>query len=228
VTRGDDRLDAGRRHATHYLALAEDADRHSGGAQAPWLSRLVREQDNIRAALGWARHHDPALGVRLAGAMGWYWRLRGSYAEGREWLHWAASTMDTPVPGVLIGLGMLEYLQCEYDRASSRLRQALDLCDPAAEPRVVARASQVLGSIAREQGRYADARARHEESLAIWRRLDDQVGVTRSVKALGFTAWLEEDYRQYQELAALLGAEIGTGPAPETAALYARLQRPPA
>ncbi|GLH99382.1 tetratricopeptide repeat protein [Phytohabitans aurantiacus] len=198
--------DAARRHAAWYLQVAERADAQlATDDQALWLDRLYRDQDNLRAALAWARRHDPPLGVRLAAALGRYCRVRGNYAEGREWLQAAVAAVDSGTPPavhakVLLGLGMLEFLLCEYDRAAARLRQALDLYDPAEEPRVVASALHVLGSIAREQGRYAAARARHEECLATWRRLDDPAGIARSLKSLGFTAWLEADYPRAHQL----------------------------
>ena len=50
-----------------------------------------------------------------------------------------------------------------------------------------------LGSIAREQGRYDQARDLHERSFAIWRELGDAEGVAASQDYLGFVAWLRGD-----------------------------------
>ena len=43
-------------------------------AAARWLDA---EDATMRQALGWAGTHDPALALRLANALGWWWVLRG-------------------------------------------------------------------------------------------------------------------------------------------------------
>ena len=43
-------------------------------AAARWLDA---EDATMRQALGWAAPHDPALALRLANALGWWWILRG-------------------------------------------------------------------------------------------------------------------------------------------------------
>src|SRR5919202_670094 len=42
-----------RRHAQHFLALAEKAEPNLRGYSRAWLDRLEREHDNLRAALDW-------------------------------------------------------------------------------------------------------------------------------------------------------------------------------
>ena len=69
--------------------MAEEADENLGGKeQKTWLDRLAREQENLRAALAWCLC-DPAsrlFGLRLAGALPWFWDVRCHLAEGRRWL----------------------------------------------------------------------------------------------------------------------------------------------
>ncbi|HST64415.1 MAG TPA: tetratricopeptide repeat protein, partial [Mycobacteriales bacterium] len=66
-----------RAHAGHVTDLAERAEADlRGGGQARWLRRLVVERDNIEAALAWCTAHaaaEPDAGLRLVGALGWYW-----------------------------------------------------------------------------------------------------------------------------------------------------------
>ena len=55
--------------------------------QATWLERLEWEHDNLRAALTWALDRDQAeVGLRLVGALGRFWEVRGHFSEGQGWL----------------------------------------------------------------------------------------------------------------------------------------------
>ncbi|WP_410050066.1 ATP-binding protein, partial [Actinomadura sp. CNU-125] len=81
---GADRLrDAGEharvrsRHGEYYAELAERADLRGPG-QAAWLRTLDAETANLRAAFD-AAVADGACdrALRLAGALAWYWFLRG-------------------------------------------------------------------------------------------------------------------------------------------------------
>ena len=72
-----------RRHAEHFLALAEEAFPNLLGTPGEWLDRLEAEHDNLRAALD----HLEASGetqsaLQLAGALYRFWWMRGHLAEG--------------------------------------------------------------------------------------------------------------------------------------------------
>jgi predicted ATPase/DNA-binding SARP family transcriptional activator len=75
-----------RGHRQFYTALAEQARfQLRGDSQRQWLQRLDRESANIRSALdGAIRHREADLALRLAGAMTWYWFLRGRLTEARR------------------------------------------------------------------------------------------------------------------------------------------------
>ena len=61
-----------------------------GPRTPPWRARLEREEGNFRQALRWALARGDGealeLGLRLAGALGWFWFLHGYPTEAREWL----------------------------------------------------------------------------------------------------------------------------------------------
>ncbi|MFI8522360.1 AfsR/SARP family transcriptional regulator [Streptomyces sp. NPDC085481] len=75
-------------HTAHFTALAETAEPLlRSGEQLPWIARIERDLDNIRAAL----HRttltvpDEAAAHRLVFAMGWFWWLRNYRPEGLAW-----------------------------------------------------------------------------------------------------------------------------------------------
>lgn len=78
-----------QRHAEYYLTLSEEAESHlRNESQQIWLERLDAERGNFRAALSWFIENacNFEKGMRLAGALGWFWNLRGYVSEGWEWL----------------------------------------------------------------------------------------------------------------------------------------------
>ncbi|MFI6818190.1 BTAD domain-containing putative transcriptional regulator [Nonomuraea sp. NPDC050328] len=71
------------RRDRYYTELAERAEpRLYGSAQREWLERLDAEAHNLRATL--AHLTDGAQAARLAGALAWYWYLRGRHREGQS------------------------------------------------------------------------------------------------------------------------------------------------
>ena len=84
-----------RQHAAYYLALAEGGGGTARTSEREWLDRLESEHDNLRAALQWMLDQgETALGIRLAGALGHFWSLRGYVSEGRMWLRRALAGND--------------------------------------------------------------------------------------------------------------------------------------
>jgi predicted ATPase len=77
-----------RRHADHYLALAEDAaERLRGPDQRTWLDLLIAEQPNLRAAIG----HDVTAGDlesawRWVAALERFWDATGRRREAYDWI----------------------------------------------------------------------------------------------------------------------------------------------
>lgn len=89
---GEDELAATRRkHALHYLNLAEDAEpRLVGPSMGQTLDCLDREYDNFRDVLAWSlQGGELAIGLRLAGALNRFWMMRGYLSEARQWFETA-------------------------------------------------------------------------------------------------------------------------------------------
>lgn len=92
-----------RRYAAHYLELVEEASPHlRRSEQLDWLARLDREYPHLQTVFNWAERGVPdappeysfiarLIGLRLAGALWYYWLLRGHFGEAYRWLEapWA-------------------------------------------------------------------------------------------------------------------------------------------
>lgn len=81
------------RHYAFYLALVEAAEQElKGSNQVEWLGWLEQDHDNLRAALEWALEKDGLTqdedqrSLKLAAALRWFWRMRGHFHEGCNWL----------------------------------------------------------------------------------------------------------------------------------------------
>ena len=126
-----------KRHAEHYLALAERAEPELLGAdQAEWLGRLRIELGNLRAALSWSlgpgdgEDERAGLGLRLAAALWRFWDIQG-FQEGKRWLRAALEKDLGGFPAVraqaLSGLGWFLLFQRDYGPAIAALEEAVAL-----------------------------------------------------------------------------------------------------
>ena len=70
-----------RRHAEHFLTLAEEAEPHLA-TDAAWLARLDVEVDNIRSALDFAATEETQHALRATAALHDFWFTRGYVSEG--------------------------------------------------------------------------------------------------------------------------------------------------
>jgi len=194
-----------RRHANYFLALAEQAEPEllGGPDQISWNHRLQIEHDNLRAALQWSlAHGEGALGLRLSGALWWFWLARGYLNEGRQWLTKALAT-TIPVPSgvrakALHGSGSIALDQRDFTGATALFEQALTLARESQDRGHISISTLLytLGEAARLQGDLRQANARFEESVELGRGLEDKltkVGVAASLVSLGTIAHAEGD-----------------------------------
>ncbi len=227
-----------RRHALHYLTLAETAEPAlAGPEQEEWLERLEREHDNLRAALRWSHQSgEIALGLRLAGALAQFWERHGYTKEGRAWLDAllaAEEEGETPPPvraRALNVTGNLARVEGDYEEAVARYRESMALRRAVGDVRGIAVALNNLGVAAKDQGDYAAARAHLEESLSLKRDLGDRRSIAVTLNNLGLTAngqrdhpaargFLEEALEHFRELGDKWGIALALNNLGTTAAL---------
>jgi predicted ATPase len=206
-----------RRHALHYLALAEDAQaRMHRERQLLWFARLEAEHDNLRAALAWSLGAgEAAIAARLCVALREFWRTRGHLSEGRRWLAEALrlpAIPDSLRAQALCAAAVLARPQGEYAAAHALLVEAEELARQAGDRRTLADALTHLGSILRDQGSVAAGCERLEEAIGLWRDLGDPHGLVVALSARASLALLGDDLthaRSLREEAAAVSRRMG-------------------
>jgi len=94
----------------------------------------------MRTALGWSLEAGEAeAGLRLAGALGLFWGVRGYLGEGRDWMNrvLAGPPLQSPV---------------DHDRAMSLFRETIGLCRDLGNKRELAGCLDGLAEVATSVG----------------------------------------------------------------------------
>jgi tetratricopeptide (TPR) repeat protein len=208
-----------RRHATYYLALAEEAEPHlTSGRRGGWMDRLDQEQDNLRAVFVWSlgplpesgqplgidesASQEPAdndqltTGMRLAGALAWFWFYRGYLTEGRRWIDLALER-EAHLPGedsapervalrrkLLYGGGLLAWDQGDLMSARVLLQKSVALGREMGDTLAFAYSLVWRGRVG-FPGRRDQALAHLAESTALFREAGDAWGLALSLAFLG-------------------------------------------
>jgi predicted ATPase/class 3 adenylate cyclase/DNA-binding CsgD family transcriptional regulator len=181
-----------RRHRDWCLGLVERADPElRGPEQEVWLKRLEAEHDNLRAALEWSNTDSraPAMTLRLAGALYWFWFIHGYWNEGRGWLEGVLSrsgdARERALPKVLLGAAHLARQQGDYERATELSERGLALCRDLEDTERIPWFLINFGLVTWYQGDAARATSLFEESLALSRDLGDRWLMSMSLAQLG-------------------------------------------
>jgi predicted ATPase/class 3 adenylate cyclase/DNA-binding CsgD family transcriptional regulator len=186
-------------HALFFLALAEEAEPQLlSHGQATWLARLDREHDNLRAALASCIADGPTtrpssrtatvveqpgspsrqeIGLRLAGALSWFWFIRGLSAEGRQWTE-RALAQGNAAPAAFRAkaystAGTLAFNQTELEQSALFHQQALALYQALGDQRGIAFALNNLGGQALWLGDIVRGEQLLREALPLARAIGD-------------------------------------------------------
>jgi predicted ATPase/class 3 adenylate cyclase len=196
-----------RRHAEHFLALAEEAEPEvEGPDQATWLDRLDLEQDNIRASLRWAIDWGEAeTGLRMVAALWRFWQQRGYLSEGRRYadqlLEMPPGTASPAVRAKALGAaGSLAYWQNDYPATQARYEEALALSREDGDTRLIAEATYNIGFLPMIEGNDRAALALLEQSLELFRQLDDPVRIANVAGGIGMILGRSGDFQKALQL----------------------------
>jgi predicted ATPase/DNA-binding XRE family transcriptional regulator len=200
-----------RLHARYYMTFAEDAAPHLRGQErAAWFDLLEMDHTNLRAALDWSLANSGELepivvGLRLGGALGHFWEMRGYPREGRDYLGRllgdSGNVPQTLRVKALGAAGRLALYHGDFQTARTLYGQALDIRRGLGALPDIATALSDLAVVVRADADYTYARMLYEESLKIRRELGDLPGVASSLNGLATGLMFEGDYTQARAFA---------------------------
>src|SRR5215468_10657976 len=187
---------------------------------APWSARVdvFREYDaeigNVWLVLsGCLADGDAETGLRICTAVRPCWIVRGTFAEGGEWL---ASFLAVDAPGVspgvrgagLIGLAEIALPTGRIDEAAAQADEALSVAQASGDGWNEGYALGIRAAIAGVKGNLREAQQLARASIAVMRRIDQEWGTARALLGLGDLARVRKDpgdaRRQYLEALVIL------------------------
>ena len=201
-----------RRHAEHFLALGEAANKIIGAGGAGYergFDTLEADHDNLRAALTWASNAgEVAIEGRLVIALRWFWMVRGHSREGRSAFERAIADIRGGDPALLASVladgGTFPYRQGDLADARLLWTEALALYRELDDPDGIARCIAELGSVATMEGNFDAAVEAYRESRELFLELGRPQRAAVALSNLAAIAELQGDH----ETAASLG-ELG-------------------
>jgi predicted ATPase/DNA-binding SARP family transcriptional activator len=201
---------ARRRHSGYYVAALQQLElKLKGPLQQPALAELDADAENLRVAWTWAAAQQAVTWLEQAMAgLGYFYLRRGRYQDGEAAFHLAVEQLAAPASAVearllaklLAWQGVFSHTLALSGTAQQLLQQSLAMLnspDMAAEDVRSDRAFVLwqLGEITRETDRPA-ARQWVEQSLALYRALDDGWGMANALASLG---WLVQHGGAYDD-----------------------------
>jgi predicted ATPase/DNA-binding CsgD family transcriptional regulator len=174
-------------------------------AAARWLDA---EDATMRQALGWAAAHDPALALRLAGALGWWWHLRGRQAGEYPLVRQAAGRAEAGGGGwcaAQIWLGWTAHFSADPAAALGHFTAVRDAVADRPPSRALTAALAGRATVLRIMGRTAEAASDARRSLALAREIGDPAGELLALVELSFDA----DYAGRHDEAVRLARQAG-------------------
>ncbi|MDQ4129072.1 MAG: helix-turn-helix domain-containing protein, partial [Actinomycetota bacterium] len=187
------------RHASFYLALAEEAEpRIKGQDQVEWLDKLEADNDNFRAAIGRSLEAGDALtAARFGWALAVYWVMRARREEGRLLMERTLSGGNLPArmrARALYALGLCVNGSGEDRRLMAVSEESVALFREAGDGHGEAYALLVLSFAALQLGDLDLAERVLEQALEGFRRYADAWGSAHSLNHLAVASYRRGNY----------------------------------
>jgi predicted ATPase/DNA-binding XRE family transcriptional regulator len=199
-------------HAAYYATLAERERLGIGRCEPASMALVAEEHENIRTALDWTLEAGDAqaiwTGLRLAGALWFWWEVRGFLVEGLEWLerllpHAPIASRNKKafvLANVWSGVMALSFRLSRMERAREAGERALDLRRRVGDKFALADALNNLGVVVSSMGQHQVAEAYYEDALAIYAEIGHPIEEFRPLLNLGV---VKRDMRHHVEALAL-------------------------
>ena len=174
-------------------------------AAARWLDA---EDATMRQALGWAAAHDPALALRLANALGWWWILRGRLAGEYPLVCQAADRAETGSGGwctAQIWLGFAAQVSADLAASLGHFTTVRDAVAGRPPSPALTAALACRATTLRLMGRTAEAAGDVRRALDLARQIGDSAGELIALAELSF----EADYAGHHDEAVRLARQAG-------------------
>lgn len=189
-----------KRHFDYFLDFAGKA-MVIGPQKSIWLNRLEAEQENFRAALGWALEYEPPeqvdKGTLLVGLLADYFFYRGYMTEALEWFDRLLSFDLPPTPGRALGFqkaGFLTRVSGDFDKAVHLLERGLAISREIGDHQRAGMALLDLGHALRDMGKTEEVIPDFSEALSLFQELGDNRGMLYTYYQMATT------YMQRREL----------------------------
>lgn len=191
------------RHLDYCLKLVDQVEAHQWGReQVPWFDRVEVELDNLRAALAWSLRGGAAdKGLQLAAALGWFFTERAHWSEGLAWMERTlAVSQNATVFLRAKALQTAGRIVNSLPRTPVFCEQALSLARAANDRWNIAWALSNLGIVKIIQDS-EQAAATLDESLRLFRELEDAMGLSHTLIRRSWVAKRQRDYPYMRALA---------------------------
>jgi predicted ATPase/DNA-binding SARP family transcriptional activator len=199
----DERDEIHARHARWYFALGVAGDGHRREGTDD-LIRLRQDAANVGLALAWALEHDIAAALPLADALFTPWLGAGRIRELERWYERALADPTALSPGdrakALAGLGYALVFLERLEHARAALIEALTLYRDAGDERGETLVLLRLGAAEFIAGAPESALTWAQQALPIYERLNDTLGIARTLHYIAEALRDLGDFEQSAEL----------------------------
>jgi tetratricopeptide (TPR) repeat protein len=157
-----------------------------GPDQEEWFDRLELDYDNVAAALAWSVREEYAeAGLRMAGALSFFFEHRAHFHDGHAWLEQLLAS-DAPASAnvrakALLTAGVLDYYTGDELASARRFEESLELARAVGDEWIIAWCLSCMGFYEVDLARAVPLL---EEALRLFRERGDGWGISHALRRL--------------------------------------------